>query len=518
MSGMLTLKIDGKCDGQCTCTGSSNIPNLKAKKVTDIGGVTNFTKYTHSVPGGGTFTLSGQLSNGGKIGSGNNMEYVQSIAVYFWNGNPSDPILLGIKRTGDNGNITTSYYGKNNPGSNDWNVPLDGMDELQALDDQNCKHNNVIPLNIEGSQSISLPKESNSECIQNRRIMSTRSPDSPPGSDYTVKAQKITDIDGRDSNGTKISRVTYNGNPVEITLPKGYEVSKIRIFSYPGGTGASVPLMFELKSTGGGNSTFYTTKNQKGTSWTEADNGNSFYGKGNPTPLPALAERLDKVLCSQGYVTLNLSFKNSEEHQRGGAYCCDEHNKKKVTVNKDSVKSSQGITFYKHDVDYESKVAGIYYTVGGERKRIRIPNLENSGDGSVKFYTFYSNNGSKEPRLIYLDSTGQPNAKGWFQPSNSPSNDTWEPFQDIPKEITPENIGKDKTGDSNSKKHVEELKCIIYGICTLHPHNPLLSNLDLINLLDIKVELVPVLLLLLAKLTFKNLIEMDLMVEDLLKD
>ncbi|AFZ79707.1 glycerol kinase family member protein [Theileria equi strain WA] len=484
MTGVLKLDINQQCgQKEETCSCSPQPPGITTSKVTSIGGVTNFTKYTHSVPGGGTFTLSGQLSNGGKIGSGNNMEYVQSIAVYFWNGNPSDPILLGIKRTGDNGDITTSYYGKNNPGSNDWNVPLDGTDELQALDDQNCKLNNAVPFEIQGSQSVSLPKESKSSCIGTKTTKSTRSPIPPPGSDYIVKEYKVHTPSALD-NGTKISRVTLNGRPINISLTREYLSTEIRLYSSP--VNPKVPIMFELKPNTGNSKWFYS-KDSSGTSWQE-DAGNNFYSDNQLTE--ALAKKLDEFTCRyHNGVTVDLSHDRSTSSDH--TYCCDEHAGEKgkgggkvrvdqVTVSCEHPKPIS-IPYHKHVITGGCSISGIKYNEGGNG-RVRM--IKKLGDkafpipGSPTVHAFYC---GEVPKLIYLEGGTEEVKAKWFKNSGTSSgnNEDWTEAQGL-QDIKPGELGSTINCDQYNDlvKAITEAKCQSYQECNYTPKPSLRPGTD----------------------------------------
>ncbi|AFZ81045.1 hypothetical protein BEWA_004530 [Theileria equi strain WA] len=414
---ILQLNIQNKCgeknDSQCRC--GSGISNIKAKEETSIDGITNFTKRTHYLQSGGrsTFKLNRILaSNGGQIGSGKPIEDVESVSVYYWSSAPGTLIMLGITtKDVKKNNTITKYYSK---GTSFWiNGLLSGKSELGALDQQNCQNNNAIPFNIQDSQTGSIPNDSNSSCINTRRINSTTSPP-PPGSNYTVKAYLIKGINGGDLD-TKISRVTYKNNPTDISTP-GEAVEKIRLYSYQGS--GLVPLMIEFVLKDGSGSKWYEGKDQDGRSWIEvggSKSDNFYIGNDNSIPTSVLSEKLDEILCKRyNNVTLNLSHTNTS-----GKYCCEEHGGTKgagkVTVSEGSLKvkgeDNPSTKYHKHTISSGS-LGGIYYTDEGRaRRKVELSGSPFPISGIQSVYTFYCQ--MKNPVLIYL--CGKSPYKGWYK-------------------------------------------------------------------------------------------------------
>ncbi|AFZ80132.1 hypothetical protein BEWA_029830 [Theileria equi strain WA] len=449
MSDTLTLNVEGKCgekkdEPKCSC--SPQPPGITASKVINIRGVTNFSKYTHSIPNG-TFKLSGYLQDGDKIGlTGAPIENVKEVSVYYWNGADTNPILLGITKD-NSGNTTTSYYGRNDNGINDWISMENGLDELEALDEQNCKLNDAVPFEIQDSTSGSLPKDS-------------KSPPSPPGSNYTVKAQKITDSSARDSNGTKISRVTLNGRPINISTPPD-ATSEIRLYSSP--ANKNVPIMFELKPPGNGNSKWFYSTDRDGNSWQE-DAGNNFYSDNQLTE--ALAKKLDAFTCEyHKEVTIDLSFSGN------GSYCCDEHvdkgkkNEGKVSVSVAQVSCqhrSPSITVKKHSITTDWSISGIKYNEGGngQVRMITASELSFPVTGVKTVHAFYC---GEVPKLIYLEG-GPSEVRGkWFENNGSNSRDGhWTEVK--LSGITPGELNK-TTECQEYNQLVEELRCNNYRQC-----------------------------------------------------
>ncbi|AFZ79408.1 hypothetical protein BEWA_022560 [Theileria equi strain WA] len=386
-----------------------------------------FTKYIHK-PNNPKITLNGKLENKSQIGTaGRSISNVTEVLVYHWNGAPTEPILLRIKH--DNKNIP-EYYGKH--GQNYWFPSLvSGMDEKEALDQQNCYNNNAIPFNIISSQSGDLPQNSKSDCIRRRSISksTSQSPQNPPGSDYTITEYKLTDTSGQNRE-TRISRVTYNGKPTDIDPTKHGPASQIRLYSYPGS--GNVPLMLEFKLSGSGTSAWFYSTGTSGKNWREAGNGDSFYEKdGIHQPTVQLSEQLDKVLCYYySNVTLNLTKSHSEElyqnleKGRKNRYCCNDHKDvEKVSIEKKTVSCiHQSTKYYKHSIEgSDSSLGGIYYNDNrGQRRNIKLHGSPFPISGIQTVYTFYCED--KDPLLIYLCGTSP--YRGWYKRGSS-NNDPW---------------------------------------------------------------------------------------------
>ncbi|AFZ79832.1 hypothetical protein BEWA_026810 [Theileria equi strain WA] len=414
---MLTLNVEGKCGGQkeepkCKC--GSGIPNLKAKKET-IPDITNFLKYTHYLEGG-TFNLSGYLQDGGEIGTrGKNINNVTEVSVYYWNNNDRIPILIGVIRHQGGDNQETKYYSYSYDrakGLGNWrSFDRDSSKSLlQLLDDQNCLRNHAVPFNIQDSTSGYIINGSNSNCINKYRNITESKPipTHPPGSNYISKAYMTTGLHGS-TLSTRISRVTLHGKSVTFSTPSE-AVEEIRLYSYQGS--GQVPLMIEFLKRGGG-SRWYESTDQSHLSWREVGDGSNFYdGDDDPQPTPKLSEKLDEVLCKRhNNVTIDLSSTRTNRQ----SYCCNEHKSENRISVEEGYVTTAGETktsYYKHTIINTSfNLAGIYYTVGGIRRNIKLsgshfPTSVNS------VYAFYC--GKEEPSLIYLDSDNVM-TKGWYK-------------------------------------------------------------------------------------------------------
>ncbi|AFZ79425.1 hypothetical protein BEWA_022730 [Theileria equi strain WA] len=289
--------------------------------------------------------------------------------------------------------------------------------------------------------------------------VSLRREESPPGSGFwKFKHQS------HGGQAFHVKEVVSGATPVS-DLNQSENIEHLAVWYYSGDSYMDKPLLIEIGKKDGK----YEYHETKGTGWTSFGGSSQSQLKGED-----LERKLEYLNCQyHKLVTVNLSHDNSQTHFNDRTkYCCDKDHKDgyKVTVTSGKVgkgtSDSQEIPYFKHEVDPGISVAGIYYTVGGERKRIKIPNLENSGNGSVKFYTFYSNNGSKEPRLIYVDcSSGKGNVTGWYEPNpTGGDNQPWEKLQGVLQGKHPSDIKAGK--DENYSQYIEALNCKIYGQCT----------------------------------------------------
>ncbi|EKX72253.1 hypothetical protein BEWA_047170 [Theileria equi strain WA] len=403
------LKLNVKCCGP-VCTCQPNPLGITANKWVDQP-TKGFTKYVHSITTGGTFTLNGKV-DGSKVGSaGKSTNNVRSVSVYYWNGAPDRPILIEIITNSGGG--TTTFYGKNGIGGHlSWlNGPVKDKTLIQALDDFNCKINNVVPFDIQDSQSGSILNDSNSTCIESKRITQSNLLQNPPGSDYVSKAYIITA-----SLNTGISRVTYNGKPTDISTPNE-TIDLITLYSYPGSI--EVPLMIEFKPSNNRISRWFHSKNtgEHGKEWKEHGNDPGFYtADSDPKPTAKLSEKLDEVLCTEyGNVTLDLSHA-----RKSGNYCCSEHGSHKgtgrisVTPGEITVNGETKTDYYKHAItDSRYGLAGIYYNDSGVNMRKNVKLSGVSFPVSVNgVYFFYC--AGEEPSLIYINSDSIM-TKGWYK-------------------------------------------------------------------------------------------------------
>ncbi|EKX72799.1 hypothetical protein BEWA_013580 [Theileria equi strain WA] len=168
----------------CYYRNDSDRYNPETKKVA-IPNVSNFTKYTHTVPGGKIFTLYTSIPNGENLELNGYQEIqdVMNVSVYYWNKDKSHrkkPLLIGITVKGSSG-IETKHYGRNgnsnssNPGifdqlpSADWDVfgtttesgfydykghPTEHL--AKKLDDLTCKYHKAATFDISFTNSNNI--------------------------------------------------------------------------------------------------------------------------------------------------------------------------------------------------------------------------------------------------------------------------------------------------------------------------------------------------------------------------
>ncbi|EKX73645.1 hypothetical protein BEWA_036810 [Theileria equi strain WA] len=223
---------------------------------------------------------------------------------------------------------------------------------------------------------------------------------------------RYTHEDSHGGNFTLKEIQDDSNSPINISLPDDGKATSVSAYYWRydsgGGHTPSKALLVGITTSFG--TTYYTSTS--GNQWVE-------HGQ-----LSQDAEDLERTLDEQNCynndaVTMNLTESHSKNHAGNKTkYCCGEHKDDtgKVTVTSGSVKvpdsGSKDIPYYKHEVT-NGKVAGF------------------------KFYKDDVRNDEKYRRLlIYVDSTGSPPVKGWFQRGND--NAQWTKVE--LNGITPENI------------------------------------------------------------------------------
>ncbi|AFZ80106.1 hypothetical protein BEWA_029560 [Theileria equi strain WA] len=449
----LKLNVGSKCKGgPCRCTDGST-GNFATERKTDIPNVTGFVSYTHELSGGGTFTLNGHLHGGDQLGDGGqNIPGVEKVSVYYWDEddgkNDAKPLILEVEIS-DGGK---KYYYKHDKdereisGSNEtiWkHYGYSGGLSLQdRLDDRNCAINGRIPLDIEYPTKY-RNFESN---VSKGKGIKFHSFTPLPGSDYTVTSYSIVS----DSVGFefKLSRVEYGKEKItEIKVPTS-ALDGIRLYSSPVST--KVPLVIELAEVGGGNSTFYASKGERG-GWSnvEAKDSKGFYDDkdfSTKRPKEVLNNKLDDVACFyRNAVTIDLTKSNSTTHTNNGQYCCEKCNTK-VSVEEIQVHHEthqKHVTIYKHSIN-GGQLSGIKFYLNDDlpkenRKRIAPRKLRLPIQGPVDVYAFHCNH---NPSLIYVDSSRstKPQATGWYRKSRRGYDKSWTKLNRQLKGITPSNF------------------------------------------------------------------------------
>lgn len=280
----------------------------------------------------GSFTVSKTLGNGDGIRG--IAGYVESVSVYFGNSNPSLPILLGIKTSGDKKD--TKYYSRTEvarTSRGNW-ARQNGYDKLTStdlsdmLDDQNGKRNSTIPIdlkdpvNFEPFYKTIMEKTGTNPHLKTKSYISSLS-DSlyilPKGAkkDYKVEVYQV-------KGGAIVSRVTYGGKAdTDIEPPEG-KVSQLRVYKWI--HGGTVPLLVEFISSGTSDWSENLTKGSL--TWAPiGEEVGKFYNNGSLQE--DLTEKLDEVSCNiHNTVRIDIS-KKSDTYCHSGC-----STKKRIKVEK----------------------------------------------------------------------------------------------------------------------------------------------------------------------------------------
>ncbi|EKX73897.1 recombinational repair protein, putative [Theileria equi strain WA] len=414
------------------------------------------TSHRPAIKDDKTFVVKHLLKDGGKIGTGNNVSGVEHFHVYFWDGAPNKPILLGIKQ-----NTITSfrYYGEH---ARRWKFdPVSGMTEQEALDDQNCMVNKAIPIELTNLEDLKgfQSREKPSNCLngKNIKIDIDKSFFKTVSDLYTVDSYKIPP-------NTKVSRVTFNKEDTNITPPYDENTSKFRIYKW---SNSDTLLLVEFVKENG-ESMWYENLSKNSTDWKILHEtvSNVFYDS-KKCLTENLTKKLNEVNCLLNQaVTIDLTKTNSSGKVNRG-YCCTYHTngQRRVSVTKNSVQGASTIPYFKHEIGNTSTLAGIkYYENGGatNRKRISSGLLGLPISGSLTVYTFYCKGNS--PVLIYIHPTTEPSKKGWFKKRNG-TNDWERVTSGLPNDI-PENIKGCSDGTYDQLvRELGSVGCTDYGTC-----------------------------------------------------
>ncbi|AFZ79569.1 hypothetical protein BEWA_024180 [Theileria equi strain WA] len=254
----------------------------------------------------------------------------------------------------------------------------------------------------------------------------------PPGSGFVKLVH--TSATGTSGGLFTVGKVQYGGTPVSDIKPDE-PIKSLSVWYHSGDKNHNQPLLIEIEKKDG-TYDYHETKGSS-TEWNPHGNGSQdnqrLEGK-------ALEQKLEYLNCQyHKLVTINLTFQNSsslsEKPEGENKYCCGKHNgQEKVTVKGGKVASQ--IPYVKHHIDNGTEVSGIKYYDEKTRKNITSNNgIRFPIQGSLSVYAFYC--GGK-PVLIYLDSTSNGTAKGWYK--QSPGGDTWEETLIGLKNKDPENI------------------------------------------------------------------------------
>ncbi|EKX72609.1 hypothetical protein BEWA_044500 [Theileria equi strain WA] len=298
-----------------------------------------------------TFTLGKFLQGKGYIVAGKKTPGVENVQVYFWQGSPNIPILLGIKQQ----NKDPKYYGKLVSGDTWGDDQVNKMDKQQALDHQNCQINGAIPIELTNPEDLQgfQSKDKQSSCMRYKFVRKSVQPQLPLGA-----AETYTGIGYQIPDKTKISRVTYGLNPTNITPPYQEEKPLLHIYRWKN---SGIPLLVEFITTPN-ESDWFENINRDSLSWKhihkiEAD---GFYttGDSNPKLTENFTKKINEVNCRvHSVVQLDISLQT-------GSYCHSHSGRIKVT--KEQLSAYSGFIGYSHEPTTEDNtfiVSSIFYGI-----------------------------------------------------------------------------------------------------------------------------------------------------------
>ncbi|EKX72699.1 hypothetical protein BEWA_012580 [Theileria equi strain WA] len=319
---------DGTLDGTYVSSGSGTLSILMTKDY--ISPQKDFFKISHRpATDNETFVLNKQLQRGDSIGLGDRRN-VKDVQVYFWQGEPDKPILLGINQGGN-----LKYYSKDF-----------GTDRLTyMLDDQNCQRNNAIPFEIKNptdpSNLSKLYKDDKAPTsIKDHKKITESIPPIISMGEYTAKEYTI-------KGDARISRVTFDGTYTNIGATKD-TVTKVVVYYWK--DERTVPLLVGFVKSDKSGSIFFENlgENPPYTRWKHIDGNESkdYYDKEvGRVPQPPLTDKLDQVSCRVHH-TLKIDISKTDNEKNG--YCHDRCSpKKRIKVINTNV-SISGYTGYDH--------------------------------------------------------------------------------------------------------------------------------------------------------------------------
>ncbi|EKX73664.1 hypothetical protein BEWA_037000 [Theileria equi strain WA] len=343
---VLTLDLSKKPkeDGSAMTYGSNDTTFTVIKS--DSGLPKGFFRHVYT-PTNGPITLNRTLKDDYKIRGGftglNFIEDVESTSAYFWEGSKDKPILLGITAKGTSGDIETKYFSK---GDRFWmNGPINGLDEQQALDHQNCNINHAIPIDIK--EPTKDHANGKSTCLKTKTVQPYYKPKLPSGTNgiYEVESYNMP-------KGMKVSRVTYDNNPTNITTND--TISLLKIYTWNGDSlkHNNIPLLVEFKKSSDGKSEWYENigKSSPYTSWKQILQPDvlSFYNlRGELTDDFTI--KLNEINCNLNDV-LQIDVRK-QPNKKTEEYCHGRGNDghiKKISVEPDNKINIPGFGAYKH--------------------------------------------------------------------------------------------------------------------------------------------------------------------------
>ncbi|AFZ80032.1 hypothetical protein BEWA_028820 [Theileria equi strain WA] len=312
------------------------------------------TKDTENVPRGffknihkattnsGHFTLNRQSQAGGDIGSGtqNQIDGVEYVEVHFWNEQPNKPILVTVIR-GDGQEYIRHGRGPSY-GNARWILDqVEGLNEQEALDHQNCRLNNVIPIDLSDPKNIKQfhSNKKNSTCLKGisvNKFSGLSNLTSEAQTVYEVKSYKL-------DSGKGISRVTYKSKPTNIPP---YNDPGLILNIYYWNKRQDVPLIVEFKPKAGEKSTWYENlgKDLEHKIWKPVGEkeAEKFYENHGQNLTEKFTKKLDEVNCIvHGIVQVDIS-------RQYGKYCHDRCSPRRIKVVTLSKEKIHGYTIYEH--------------------------------------------------------------------------------------------------------------------------------------------------------------------------
>ncbi|EKX72383.1 hypothetical protein BEWA_048500 [Theileria equi strain WA] len=402
-----------------------------------------FFKNTHTstkIP----FVLDYYTQGRDRIG-GKKIPNAENVAVYFWDGAPTNPILIGV--TTENGHPKTKYYGKRSTNSQYWMLePVERMSEQQALDHQNCKLNNTIPFDI---QDPLLFSASNSNCLNTKAQVISSNGSRQIGKDdkYLIEYYKIN------KHNVKISRATYKTEDTTV-IPPNTPVSQIKLYYW--GRGPSEPLMVEFRHNNGRYSTWFERLTHTGTVWEPINEKDSeaFYSESPKLDAtPQFINRLDKVSC-----TINRAV-NIDISKKDVKYC---HNKclNKRIYSKRVNSEIPNYIIYEHTSAINGQDRFMISSIYNDTTKQDIGNLGLNLYDVEKLTVFFPTCNERVPIVIRIEHmVGPRKEEKWLERI---SNDSW---RDVTRDF------KGKADDITALKNLLESIKDTTRVCN-QPHLP----------------------------------------------
>ncbi|AFZ79845.1 hypothetical protein BEWA_026940 [Theileria equi strain WA] len=378
----------------------------------------------------GSFTLSNNLKGGDGIRGVSNP--IDSVSVYYWDGNPGKPILLEINDI----NGHSKYYSRaedTNTKQGNWAKrdyeSLKHTDLEEMLDDQNCHRNGTIPIDLKYPsdlkpfyKTIKEKITSTSPYLSKKSLFSSAFPLTlrSGSDDYEVEICKVEN---------ELSRVTYDGKETTGIEPPGGKVSKLRIYMWKHDPSPNkVPLLAEFLKTDGKHE-WFENLGKESTNWATIGDyeANKFYQSGSQDLFTEeLISKLDEVSCRIHHtVKIDMSRKNViRSHCHSGCH------PKRIKIKRDIGNLFPKYIGYEHTSATNDKtftVTSIVYK--NEEQRVERGNLNFPLREVSKVTVYFQNCEIGYPVAMQIEKEGEGNR--WLK--NEDRNGKW-------KEFSPQNI------------------------------------------------------------------------------